>query len=218
MAQTLRARPGPVNARPVRVAFPARRRTLGRVATSDQVRALARFARARIREELGGPPAVPPLGDWCGTTAATFVSLHWHADGRLQGCIGSLEPRRALVDDVAHNAVAAALADPRAAPLSLADVDALDVEVSVLSPLERLDAPDEAAARAALRPGVDGVVLAWGRHRATFLPQMWPYLGDAATLLRELRRKAGLPDDFWSPEMAVSRYTVESAVDAPGRR
>jgi hypothetical protein len=45
---------------------------------------------------------------------------------------------------------------------------------------------------------------------------MWPQLGDAATLLRELKRKAGLPADFWSAEMAVSRYTVESAVDAPG--
>jgi hypothetical protein len=214
MAQTLRGRPDGVNAR--RVAILSRRRTLGGVPTSDQVRLLARFARACIRQELGGPSVGRPLGEWCAAPAATFVSLHWWPGGRLQGCIGSLEPRRALVEDVAHNALAAAFSDPRAERLALADVDVLEVEVSVLSPLEHVAAPDEAAARAALRPGVDGVVLAWGRHRATFLPQMWPQLGDAATLLRELKRKAGLPADFWSAEMAVSRYTVESAVDAPG--
>lgn len=174
---------------------------------------LARFARARIRESLGGPPAAPPsevLAD-----RATFVSLHW-PDGRLQGCIGSLEPRRATVDDVAANAVAAALSDPRAAPLSLADVETLEVEVSILSPLEPLAARSEAEACALLRPFVDGVVLRWHKRRATFLPQVWDHLRDPVTFLGELRRKAGLAPDFWDDALELDRYTVDIVRDVPG--
>src|SRR5689334_8655475 len=184
--------------------------------TEEAARTLARHARACIRETLGGPPVTPPRGDVYDEPGAAFVSLHGRG-GRLQGCIGTLEPHRPLAEDVAHNARAAAFHDPRGAHLGLHDVDALDVEVTVLGPLERVFATTEAEACAALRPGHDGVVLAWDGRRATFIPQMWRHFADAATLLVELKQKAGLPPDFWAPDVAVWRYGAVVGVDPAPR-
>jgi AmmeMemoRadiSam system protein A len=177
---------------------------------------LVRYARAKLREELGGPKATPPEG--CDDVVATFVTLRWR-DGRLQGCIGTLEPRRALVDDVAHNVVAAAMLDPRAEPIGLEDVDQIDVELSVLSPLEPVPFTDEASARAGIEPGKHGVVLAWHGRRATYLPSMWDHFHHSTPeLMASLKEKAGLPSDFWRNDMKVWRYTVDKHVDpAPAR-
>ena len=174
--------------------------------------ALPRYARECIRAALGGPEAVRPRDADLQRSAGAFVTLR-HADGELQGCIGSIEPRGALVDVVADCAIGAAFRDPRGTRLDRAEADRLFIEVSVLSPTERVAFTDEASARAALRPGKDGVVLRYRRHQGTFLPQMWPRLGDAATFLDELKRKAGLPMDFWSPEIELYRYTVEAHTD-----
>jgi AmmeMemoRadiSam system protein A len=184
-------------------------------ATTDEVAGvLTRYARACIREALGGPPAPAPRGGVYDEPGAAFVSLHAPGD-RLQGCIGTLKPHRSLAEDVAANARAAAFDDPRARRLHLEEVDALEVEVAVLGPLEPVPAADEAEACAALRPGVDGVLLAWEGKRATFIPQMWRYFTDARALLAELKQKAGLPSDFWAPDMEVWRYQATVAVDPP---
>ena len=173
--------------------------------TFEQAKALARFARHVVRQALGGELAWTPRGGVFDEPGASFVSLHW-VGGRLQGCIGSLEPKRPLADDVAKNARAAAFDDPRARMLSLGDVDALDVEVSVLGPLEPIVAADEAEACARLESGVDGVVFVWRQHRATFIPQMWNHFGDARTLVAELKLKAGVPADFWAPDARLLHY------------
>jgi hypothetical protein len=178
---------------------------------------LARYARACIREELGGPRAEPPRGGAYDQPGATFVSLH-RAGGHLQGCIGTLEPHRALADDVARNARAAAFHDPRGVVLTLGDVDWLAIEVSVLGPLESLPAVREEVACAALRSGIDGVVLAWEGRRATFIPRMWDHFDDARTLLAELKLKAGLPRDFWAPDVQLWRYTAVVGLDPPASR
>ncbi len=158
------------------------------------------------------PPGVGVLDPSWKLPGASFVTLRWR-DGRLQGCIGSLEARRPLADDVAQNALAAAFVDPRATPITLEDMPELDVEVSVLSPLERIafDGTEEGA-RAALRSGVDGVLLAYRNNRGTFLPQMWEQLVTAKEFLDELKRKARLPMDFWSQEIELHRYTVSKGV------
>ena len=175
----------------------------------DVLVTLARFARARIDEELGGAEASrAEIHASCNDPGASFVTLRWD-DGRLQGCIGSLEPRRALVEDVAQNALAAAFADPRAEPLARGDLRRLRVEVSVLSALERIEFDgSEAGARAALRVGTDGVVLVHGPRRGTFLPQMWEQLETPEEFLNELKRKARLAHDFWAPDVELHRYTV----------
>ena len=113
--------------------------------TFEQATVLARYARDVVRAALGGDHPSEPDGGVFDEPGASFVSLHW-VGGKLQGCIGSLEPKRPLAADVAKNARAAALDDPRARMLSLDDVDALDVEVSVLGPIEPIVAGDEAEA------------------------------------------------------------------------
>ena len=137
---------------------------------------------------------------------ATFVTLLMR--GALRGCIGSLEARRSLAADVGANAVAAAFADPRFPRLSAVEFNATSIEVSLLSNPETIPVQSETALLAELRPGVDGVVLEYEGKRATFLPQVWDSLGEPELFLGELKRKAGLAIDFWSPALQVSRYRV----------
>ena len=173
---------------------------------ADLGSALLAIARSAIGEELG-LHASPPR-DHAGLTApgATFVTLKQAGD--LRGCIGSLEPRRPLGVDVRENAKAAAFHDPRFPPLGAGEFGTTSIEVSLLSADERIDAHDEDGVIARLRPGVDGVIVQHGANRATFLPQVWATFKDARGFLTALKRKAGLPEDFWSPQLNVSRYTV----------
>ncbi|WP_246221746.1 AmmeMemoRadiSam system protein A [Marichromatium bheemlicum] len=138
---------------------------------------------------------------------ACFVTLE-HA-GALRGCVGTLEPHRALVCDVAANAFAAAFDDPRFTPLCDTELGGLHLEVSVLSSREAIDCANEAACCAALRPGIDGVVLRAGRRRATFLPAVWAQLPEPVAFLAALRVKAGLDPEHWPPELRLERYTTE---------
>lgn len=138
---------------------------------------------------------------------ATFVTLRRHGD--LRGCIGSLEADRPLRDDVAANARAAAMRDPRFAPLTATELDGLSIEVSLLSPPQPIRAGDEDDVVRQLDAARDGVLLEVGRRRATFLPQVWEQLPDAKEFLLHLKLKAGLAPDFWSLDVRVSRYAVE---------
>jgi len=138
---------------------------------------------------------------------ASFVTLT--LNGRLRGCIGSLAAHRALIDDVRHNAVAAAFSDPRFEPLAAREFEAVRIEVSVLSAALPIAWATESDLLAQLRPQVDGIVLERGARRATFLPQVWESLPDPREFMAQLKAKAGLPGDFWAPDMRVSRYTVE---------
>ena len=174
---------------------------------------LARWARASIDERLHGPPARRPEGAEFERRGAAFVSLH--RGEALHGCIGSLAAWRPLVDDVRGNALAAAFEDPRAVPIDRAGLRAIEVEVSLLSPHVPIDFESENDAIAALRPGVDGLVLRWGEYRGTFLPQVWESLPEAGEFLRHLKRKAGLRGDFWAPDVRLDRYTVQAFVDPP---
>jgi len=174
---------------------------------------LLRWARMRLVQKLGGEVAARPGAPWCSALGATFVTVHWK-DGRLQGCIGSIEPRFSIVDDVEHNVIAAACHDPRARPVSLCDVANLDIELSILSSLEPIAFDDEASALAAIQPGVDGVVLQWEGERATFLPSMWSRLPDVREFMQGLKTKAGLPATFWRADMKLWRYAVDRHFDA----
>lgn len=168
---------------------------------------LLALARAAIAEAFGRPSPVDASASWLRDPGATFVTLT--LDGDLRGCIGSLVPRRSLRDDVAANARAAAFDDPRFAPLTRDEFDRVRIEVSLLAPLEPLPVASEADALRKIRPHVDGLVLEWGRHRGTFLPQVWDDLPDPRAFLAHLRLKAGLPRDFWADDLRLSRYHVE---------
>ena len=167
---------------------------------------LVKFARARIEQEFGGSIALPPQGEWAGEKCATFVTLRWR-DGDLQGCIGTLEADRPIVVDVAGNAVAAATRDPRGEHLVLAAIKDLHVELSILSPLERVACFDE------IRTGIDGVVLIHRGRRGTFLPVMWETFPAKAVFFAQLERKAGLPPNYDRNHLEVWRYTATKFED-----
>ena len=170
---------------------------------------LAREAIVRhVRGEKPPPVNLDALPESLTRDGASFVTLTKH--GALRGCIGSLEPRRALVLDVRENAVAAAFHDPRFPPVRSQELGDLHVEISVLSSPQPLsyDEPDDLIAR--LRPGVDGVVIERGWNRATFLPQVWEKLPDPHQFLEHLCTKAYLPADAYrSPGLDVYTYQVE---------
>lgn len=148
------------------------------------------------------------LAVWLTTPGASFVTLT--IAGRLRGCIGTLEAYRSLGADVRENAVLAAFHDRRFTPLRVEEYPHVAVEVSVLSSPEPMDVTSEDDAIAQLRPGVDGVILTDGPHRATYLPQVWEQLPDAHQFLATLREKAGLAPDHWDGGTRLSRYTVQA--------
>ena len=149
---------------------------------------------------------VDESASWLKAWGASFVTLTQNDE--LRGCIGSLEAYRSLVADVKSNAVSAAFHDPRFLPLSADEFVTVAIEISVLSPTERMDVQNEADAIEQIRPGLDGVVLEYGRYRSTFLPQVWDELKQPQQFLAMLKRKAGLPVDFWAPDLKLARYTV----------
>ncbi len=143
---------------------------------------------------------------------ASFVTLRLH--GALRGCIGGLTAERTLADDVRRHARAAALDDPRFAPLRAHEFADVSIEVSVLGPLQPLPAASESAALDALRPGLDGVLLEWRGRRATFLPQVWQQLPAPRDFLAALERKAGMKAGQWDADMRLSRYAVRRFAEA----
>jgi uncharacterized protein len=140
-------------------------------------------------------------------TRATFVSLH--RQGRLRGCIGVIEACRPLISDVAHSAFYAAFMDHRFSPLGKKELEDLEIEISVLTPSERIQFSSEQDLLHKLRPGVDGLNLSDGPQRGTFLPIMWEQLPTPAEFLHHLKIKAGLAPDYWSDTLEVSRFTAE---------
>jgi AmmeMemoRadiSam system protein A len=165
------------------------------------------IARAAIARGLSLSHSAEESAPWLAEQGACFVTLTQF--GELRGCIGSLQAHRSLLDDVKSNAVSAALRDPRFSPLTVEEFDITTVEVSVLSKSQEMQVRDEADALAQLRPGIDGIIFEYGsRYRSTFLPQVWESLAQPRDFLAMLRRKAGLPDDFWAEGVKLSRYSV----------
>jgi len=139
---------------------------------------------------------------------ASFVTLK--KDGRLRGCIGSLEAYRPLAEDVCENAFAAAFRDPRFPPLAPDEFPELDISISVLTPAEPMAFDSEQDLIARLQPGIDGLILTDAGRRGTFLPSVWDEIPQATEFLRALKRKAGLPADYWSDTIRVDRYRTIS--------
>lgn len=177
--------------------------------STEQGTTLLALARSAIGQALQVPKAataVQSASSWLTALGASFVTLT--QAGELRGCIGTLQAWRPLQEDVQTNAVAAALRDPRFTPLGPHELARTRVEVSVLSAPQPLEFDSEADALAQLRPGVDGIVLEWGRHRSTFLPQVWEQLPEPTDFVAHLKHKAGLPAGFWAPDLRLQRYTV----------
>lgn len=121
---------------------------------------------------------------------ATFVTLK--INGRLRGCIGSLEPVAPLYESVHDNAVNAALRDHRFPPVGTNELTQLEVHISILSPIVPIKTLDE------FRIGEHGIILTKGYNRAVYLPEVATEQGwTVEETLTSLSQKAGLPPDAW---------------------
>ena len=174
----------------------AQKQTLLKVAR-DTVDAVIR------RQPIENPQSDDPeLNAPCGC----FVTLK--NQGRLRGCIGRFTSESPLIELVGQMAKASATGDPRffADPISAGELDQLDVEISVLSPLQRTDEP------LSLRLGVDGIYIKKGRTSGCFLPQVATETGWSKEefLSYCCAHKAGLAADAWrEPETEVFLFTAE---------
>ncbi len=139
---------------------------------------------------------------------AAFVTLT--KDAALRGCIGSLKAHQPLVADVAANAIKAGHSDPRFSPVTLAELEAVTLKIAVLGPPARMRFSSQEDLLSQLRPGEDGLILADGARRGTFLPMVWESLPEPGDFWRHLKRKAGLREDHWSDTLTVERYRAES--------
>ena len=151
----------------------------------------------------------PALNAPCGC----FVTLKTH--GRLRGCIGQFISDRPLIELVAEMAEASAVKDPRFSGhrITARELDDLEIEISVLSPLERTDDP------LSLRLGVDGIYIKRGYASGCFLPQVATETGwtKEEFLSYCCTHKAGLPADAWQdPKTEVYLFTAD-VFDAPSR-
>ena len=173
---------------------------------------LLRIARGSIEHGLEqGEPLDVDIDELPGELAepaATFTTLRKKRE--LRGCCGMLEAVRPLAADVAHSAYRAAFHDSRFEPLRRDELGGIRIEVAVLSPLEPMHVDSEADLLAQLRPGVDGLVIAEGARRATFLPKVWESLPKKREFLDRLKAKSGLPRDYWSEHLEFLRYVTRT--------
>lgn len=138
---------------------------------------------------------------------AVFVTLN--KAKQLRGCIGTISATLPLAEEVANKAFSAAFQDPRFPPVQVNELEQLSISISVLSPPEAMQFTSEADLLEQIQPQKDGLVLEEKHHRGVFLPSVWEQLPDKKDFLKQLKHKAGLPVDYWSDDIAVSRYYTE---------
>ncbi|MCF7920066.1 MAG: AmmeMemoRadiSam system protein B [Candidatus Cloacimonetes bacterium] len=135
---------------------------------------------------------------------AVFVTLHKH--GELRGCIGHMEARTSLYKAVREMAASAAFQDPRFSPVTEKEMADIEIEISVLTPMQRINSVAD------IVMGRDGVMVKSGWHSGVFLPQVARETGwNKETFLRHLcSGKANLPADAWKdPETEIYIFQVE---------
>jgi AmmeMemoRadiSam system protein A len=177
--------------------------------SSDDRGALLDLARRAIVDAVchNRLPDIPPLQGALAERGAVFVTLHLR--GRLRGCIGQMEADAPLAESVARSAICAAREDPRFPAVDSAEVEELEIEISVLSPLV-LTAPAE------IQIGAHGLVIACGPNRGLLLPQVATERKLSREQFLELTcEKAGLARVAWKePGTRVYAFTAEVFSDA----
>jgi uncharacterized protein len=136
--------------------------------------------------------------------AGAFVTLQTKS-GDLRGCIGSIHPRDALVRAVHANAINAAFRDPRFSPVRREEMSGLELEISVMGPIEQVTDIDEVVV------GRDGLIISRGRYAGLLLPQVATEYGwDRQTFLDQTCVKAGLGRGEWRrPDTRIERFSAE---------
>lgn len=154
---------------------------------------------ASINQEEFIPHKIPAVLTQFG---ASFVTLK--LNGELRGCIGSVYPTKPLILDIIDNAKNAAFQDPRFEPLTVEELEGLEISVSILSAIERIDFKDERDLLSKIHP--HGVILVERDKRAVYLPVVWEQLPDKEIFLNSLKEKAGLPPNYFSRTIEAYKF------------
>ena len=179
-------------------------------------KAILKIAKEAIKEEFTGTSTIdrealirefPQLAQ----NGAAFVTLN--ENHALRGCIGSIIAHQPLIDDIIHNAKAAAFSDPRFRPLSEEELDKIEIEVSLLSEPRPLAYTDTDDLRSKIRPGIDGVILKLDGYQATYLPSVWEQLPSFDSFFMTLCQKAGLPANCLDAHPDIYVYQAEKITD-----
>lgn len=159
--------------------------------TIQDKRLLTQIAREAIETELGIQQSKNhPLGDFFLQKAGAFVTLE--KKGRLRGCIGFIEVRDTLINTVRQAAIAAAFEDDRFDPIAKEEMDDLQIEISVISPMRLIKSTEE------IIPGEHGIFIHNKNAHGLLLPQVATEYGwDRKVFLEQTCIKAGLPKDAW---------------------
>lgn len=162
--------------------------------SDDHRKTLLTIARQSIAAVLGGRAPEWNAGDFDDVLrrpAGAFVTLKTH-EGDLRGCIGSIRAVDPLYKAVASSAISAAFRDPRFAPLHAGELEQLDLEISVMGPIEAVTNFEDIVV------GRDGLIISRDRYAGLLLPQVaTEYRWDRETFLQQTCVKAGLPRDAW---------------------
>lgn len=164
---------------------------------------LLRIAREAIAARLANRPySIPDVPPALLRPGGAFVTLH--RSGDLRGCIGRIDAPDPLAEVVAECAVSAAIRDPRFPPVTRDELPLLQLEISILTPLEPVGDVSE------IDVGRHGLVLRQGFHSGLLLPQVATEWGwDRDTFLAQTCRKAGLPADAWRRGAEIFKFEAE---------
>jgi AmmeMemoRadiSam system protein A len=172
--------------------------------TAAHKRDLLQLARNAIAAYIAGLPLpsvdLPELDQ---IRAGIFVSLH--IGEQLRGCIGYVEAVRPLPEALRETAISAAARDPRFEPLTADELEHVKIEISILSPLRKIESPAD------ITLGRHGVMVQLGHYHGLLLPQVTQHHDwDVETFLAHVCLKAGLPAEAWKdPEAEIFIFEAE---------
>lgn len=173
--------------------------------TKEERELLLKLARDTIGARLGKnePSDISPDNPVLSEPRGAFVTLHKH--GALKGCIGYVEAIKPLYKTVREMAIAAAFQDPRFESLTENEFDQIEIEISVMSPIEKISNIDE------IEVGKHGLIMKSGFNQGLLLPQVATEQGwDKETFLEHTCNKAGLYGNCWKkPETEIFIFSAE---------
>lgn len=179
--------------------------------TSEEGQTLLTIAREAIHHCVENKPyhCAPREEKGLNITLGCFVTIK--INGQLRGCIGNFHGREPLFKDVADMAIAAATKDPRFPPMDVVELENFDLEITVLSPLEKTDDVST------IEIGRHGIYIERGFHRGVLLPQVATEHGwNRHTFLEQTCIKAGLETNAWrSPETDIFIFSGQIITETP---